>query len=139
LIAHARLRARAAELAVNALASVRDKAHRDVPALVAELASAVEECDDLEERELVPLVAQADPWGSARAEKIRECHARHLTSLRCLADELAGGVEDPHRHVERIEEVVRSLLDDLDEEERLSLEPDLLENDDPIVVGQTSG
>jgi hypothetical protein len=139
LDAHARLRARAAELALNALATVREKGHRDVPALVAELAAAVEECDELEERELVPLLIEADPWGPARIEKLRESHARHLGALRSLADELADGVDEPLRHVERIEEVVRLLLVDLDEEERLSLEPDVLGRDDPIVVGQTSG
>lgn len=141
LDAHVRLRLRSAELASEALLIARGAKRHDVRvrALVAELWSTVEQADQLEDRELVPLLAHADAWGPARVEQLRERHARHERDLSALADQLAVDLS-ADEVVERIDCVLTSLLEDLDDEEATSLEPDVLDPEVPVVVGeQTDG
>src|SRR4051794_12611301 len=70
LTAHGQLRARSAELACEALRIARGATQHDlrVRGLVVELWTIVEATDEFEERELVPLLANADAWGAARVE-----------------------------------------------------------------------
>jgi hypothetical protein len=141
LSAHEQLRQRSAELAREALRVARGANGRDlrVRALVYQLWSVVQETDQLECRELIPLLANADAWGAARVDKLHECHARHEREICALADEL-GAIETARAALERIDCVLTSLLHDLDDEEATSLETDLLRQDGPVIVTeQTSG
>jgi hypothetical protein len=140
LTAHARLRARSAELASEALRIAHGATDHDVlvRCLVVELWANVEATDQLEKRELFPLLAKADAWGSARVERLRERHARHERDVCTLAVQL--GEELPAREaVVRIDGVLRTLLSDLDDEEATSLEPELLDPEDPVIGDQTTG
>jgi hypothetical protein len=141
LCAHGQLRARSAELACEVLRVVRGTGAHDkrIRGLVFELWSIVEETDQLERRELFPLLENADAWGSARVDKLHECHARHEREMSALANEL-GAIQTARNAVERIDMVLTALLNDLDDEEATSLEMDLLSPDGPVVVSeQTSG
>ena len=141
LSAHAQLRAHSAELASDALRIARSAIEPDtrIRALVFQLWSVVEETDQLERRELFPLLENADAWGPARVAKLDERHTRHQRELSALADEL-GERRNTCDLAQRVDAVLRSLLSDLDDEEATSLEPDLLASDGPVVVcEQTSG
>jgi len=141
LSAHGQLRARSAELACEALRVARGVNERDlrIRALVFQLWSIVEETDQLERRELFPLLENADAWGAARVDKLHECHARHEREMSALADDL-GALRTARDAIDRIEAVLASLLNDLDDEEATSLATDLLSPDGPVVVSeQTSG
>ncbi len=141
LSAHCQLRERSAELAREALRIARAPNAHDlrIRALVFQLWSVVEETDQLECRELVPLLANADAWGPARVDKLHECHARHEREMSALANELSA-TETARDALERIDRVLTSLLRDLDDEEATSLETDLLCADGPVIVTeQTSG
>ena len=134
--AHARLRDRSALLTRDALESARESGH--LRGLIVELFAILGECDVLEERELVPLLSDVDAWGPARVERLRECHARHKNALAVLARELVCGPPVPADVVERFEQIIGALLQDLDEEEVELREAEELE-DLPVVSEQTSG
>jgi hypothetical protein len=137
LRAHALLRARSAELASNALRIARGVEEHHVRRLVVDLWSIVAETDDLEERELVPLLVRADAWGTARVERLRERHVRHERELGAIADELSADVSVA-TVITQIESAIANLLEDLEDEEAISLEPGLLD-DDPINTQEFGG
>lgn len=136
LSAHARLRERSAQLRGDALEAARAAGH--VRGLVVEFFALVAEYDRVEETELVPLLSDADAWGAARVERVRQCHCRHRSALASLAKELDGRARTPAEVIARIESVIESLLRDLDDEEAAIPDGDTLASA-TVVTGQTSG
>src|SRR5262249_48308619 len=80
-----------------------------------------------EETVLRPLLADVDAWGPARVESMDEEHRFQRAALAELARLSLG--ENMDRTVQVIEEFVRRLRADMDEEERHSLSEEVLRDD----------
>lgn len=58
---------------------------------LADLRAAVERAVDFEEREVVPVVLTADPWGPVRVERLHERHAQILCEVQDFEADVAQG------------------------------------------------
>lgn len=136
LAEHTRLREASARLAQGALPTARKVGHAALRRLVAELRTVALEHAALEERELVPLLLEADAWGSVRVEQLRDRHHRVLRALEAFANELAEGKHGACDLVARIVEVIDPLFHDMEEEEATI---DGQVRGSTVVVDQTDG
>ncbi len=83
---------------------------------------------ELEERILVPMLRAADPWGAERVAQFHEEHARQ----REIMDRLSRASERPPVELALMAwGFVRLMLEDMAEEEKISLNERVL-RDDPI-------
>jgi hypothetical protein len=86
-----------------------------------------------EERTLLPILAQLDPWGPERVADLRDEHARQRAEL----DTLVEGIEsagDSERLALTLRSLATDLLIDMAEEERGCLDCQAL-RDEMVVVG----
>lgn len=114
---HTHVRTLVGELAREALQTGHKVRHRGLRARLIALRAAIERANDVEERELVPLLETADAWGAARVERIRERHARVLGVLRAFEADVAPERHGPCDVVARIDALVAALEVEIDEEE----------------------
>jgi hypothetical protein len=90
-----------------------------------------------EEKVLLPLLHDDLPLGPARAEILLDEHRRQRHLLAMLHDEAAAGPSFPEL-AEKLDMLTRWLLEDMGEEERCLLIPDVI-RDDNVVIDQNTG
>ena len=81
-----------------------------------------------EEQLLVPALREADGFGPVRVDALRQEHREQ----RELLDGICLGVLDAHSSAEvkeRVDDLVRRIREDMEEEERTHLDPNLLKDD----------
>jgi len=86
-----------------------------------------------EERWLLPALKEADGFGPARVEALREEHEAQATEMAQTLEALRQAKE-PEELATGVETLVQRILDDMDEEESTYLDPNLLK-DDLITTG----
>jgi len=84
---------------------------------LADLRAAVERAVELEERELVPVVLEADAWGPVRVERLHDLHARILDDVDHFGQDVAQGVVGPAELAARVQGLFSCLCFWLDCEE----------------------
>jgi hypothetical protein len=87
-----------------------------------------------EERTLLPILAQLDPWGPERVADLRDEHARQRAQLDTLVEGIQGAWER-ERLALTLRSLATDLLIDMDEEERGCLESQTL-RDEMVLVGR---
>jgi hypothetical protein len=90
-----------------------------------------------EERVLLPLLHDDLPLGPARADALLDEHRQQRHLLAAMHAEAAAGVSLPQL-AEKLDMLTRWLLEDMCEEERCLLIPDVI-RDDIVVVDQSCG
>ena len=134
-VEHAHVRSLVCELVREATQTASEVSQRAIRERLAALRAAVEHVVDTDERELVPLLREADAWGPARVERIREKYARMLAAVADFEHDLAAERHASCDLVARTEELVRALSSDL-EEERSALAASQQAEDSGTVVDQ---
>ncbi|MBO6939032.1 MAG: hemerythrin domain-containing protein [Deltaproteobacteria bacterium] len=81
-----------------------------------------------EERWLLPALREADGFGPARVDALREEHAAQAEEMSATLDELKAAKE-ADALADGVEGLVQRILDDMDEEEATYLSPNLLKDD----------
>ena len=81
-----------------------------------------------EERWLLPVLREADGFGPVRVDALRAEHRLQAETLAKNLEELRAATDDEDLAV-GIEELIKRMLDDMDEEERTFLDPNLLKDD----------
>ena len=81
-----------------------------------------------EERWLLPALREADGFGPARVEALKQ---EHLAQAKEMAETLEAlrATKDPAALAKGVESLVQRILDDMDEEEATYLSPTLLKDD----------
>lgn len=90
---------------------------------------------ELEERDLLPALRDADAWGEERARRLEQEHAAQRERFAALLERLQTPTADPCRLADELRALIADLLADMQEEERLLLRESVL-RDDPIVPAQ---
>lgn len=90
-----------------------------------------------EERVLIEILEDDLPLGPKRAERLREEHAKQRATLAHLHDEAKAGPQVPMLAA-KLAFLTSWLLDDMEEEERTLLTPEVV-RDDLIAVDQSDG
>ena len=139
LVQHERIRtllARAHEVAERAL----DQEPQPVDAVasaIGDIHATLEIHLRFEEKVLVEILNDDLPLGPLRVERLRDEHARQRTTLASLHDEAKAGPQVPMLAA-KLAFLTTWLLDDMNEEERSLLTPDVV-RDDIVTVDQDSG
>lgn len=135
---HAILRSLSRTLVAVAREAVCDDKQKPyLRGVLAQLATELEVHLQYEEKELIPILRDADAWGPVRVDIIAEEHAEQRSLLKALLDDAEG--------VRTLDELTAELVafadsferDMADEEERL-LNTDAL-GEEYIILGQTDG
>lgn len=127
----------------NALVAVAREATCDgkqlpyVQSILGQLASELELHLEFEERELIPILREADAWGPVRVEAISEEHSQQRTLIRALVEN-ARGPCDIGALAEELGRFVESFARDMAEEEEHLLNADAL-GEESVVLEQTDG
>jgi hypothetical protein len=112
-------------------------AGRRLSAALGSLRAAIEEHVELEERTLIPRLRGADSFGEERVQRLLDEHERQREELtRYLTEDMLGS--DLRLAAFALEGLLCAVLEDIDEEEREFLGPEVL-CDDPLMVDQFTG
>lgn len=111
-------------------AALRD-AHRELDNLLQSFIRHIEH----EERILRPVLMTVDAWGPARVASMDEEHAEQRAEVKRLA--AVDAVADPARWVAEVRAFATELLEDMGDEEKTCLSPEVL-RDDVIAVSPDS-
>jgi acetoin utilization protein AcuB len=84
---------------------------------------------ELENKLLVPVLKQTDAWGPMRAERLLDAHARQMRALEAALMELDDLNQPPQALARHLQALAGQIQDDLAEEERDLLTPELLSDD----------
>jgi hypothetical protein len=139
LIQHQKIRAllaHAREVAERALDQEALSPH-DVANALGDIHVTLEAHLRFEEKVLIDLFNDDLPLGPVRAERLRDEHARQRDTLAKLHEEAKAGPLVPMLGA-KLAFLATWLLDDMDEEERTMLTPDVL-RDDLVAVDQSDG
>lgn len=131
---HERVCELVADLVREVMWTGREVGRHGVRERLALLRHAVERVVDTEERELIPLLREADAWGSVRVERVRDRHARVLCAVRAFEEQVdieRGGGD----LVSCIEQLVAALSSDLEEEREAAI-ASARDEDGTVVVDQ---
>jgi hypothetical protein len=134
MLEHARVCALVTELVQEILRVGHEIGCDVVRVRLGALRAAMEQAVDIEERELIPLLRQADAWGPVRVERVRDRHAHMLCAVRAFEDEVTIDY-DSCDLVSHTEQLVAALSSDL-EEERDAVMASARDEDGTVVVDQ---
>src|SRR5690606_29283805 len=73
---------------------------------------------ELEERQLLPALRDADAWGEERARRLEQEHAAQRARFEALLQRLRTPRADPCRLADEVRALIADLLADMHEEER---------------------
>jgi hypothetical protein len=139
LIQHQRIRAllaRAREVAERALDQEAESPH-DVARAIGDIHATLEAHLTFEDKVLVDIFNDDLPLGPMRVARLRDEHTRQRATLAGLRDEAEAGPLVPLLGA-KLAFLATWLLDDMAEEERTMLTPDVL-RDDLVSVDQSDG
>jgi len=139
LAQHAQIRdllARSRAIAAAALGG-KSPAPDAVAEAIGDIRTTMEVHLTFEEKTLIPLLRDDLPLGPERAARLLDEHHRQRHLLATLHEEAIAGPKLPALAA-KLDTLARWLLEDMEEEERCLLIPDVI-RDDIIVIDQTSG
>ena len=93
---------------------------------------------DYEERAFVPLLREADAWGPVRVTHLLDDHRQQRIALVALVEDVTEGAKPIDELAEEIAWLIRSLQNDMDQEESKLLDSYAL-GTCSIVLDQTDG
>lgn len=139
LAEHALLRGLMTDLASLGRAVVHDEKLRpDVRRALAKLRAELERHLRFEETMLVPLLRDADAWGSVRVESMTKEHAEHHAVLLALSEDAGEGIRTVETLSDEMAWFVQSLERHMREEEATLLSEEAL-GDGSIVRDEIGG
>jgi len=110
----------------------------DLRARAHEMEQVLDELLEEERRMLQPELLQVDAWGEVRAQQLDLSHRQRRALLASTRQAADSGVVGPRQLAERLLHTVEAIREDMRQEERQFLSPDLL-RDDLVVAAQSDG